>query len=116
MHAYNNILVRDHQKTFKETCWLLNLTQFSAPEASNVTKSMCIFSEVVYVRACVCACVCVCTQMAVCTLMVFSCYSAVWTHDIGQFMPYTRVPSGNAVNGPCNVARAFAQLRALWSC
>ena len=59
MHAYNNILVRDHQKTFKETCWLLNFTQFSSPEASNVTKSMYVFSEIVYVRACVCVCVCV---------------------------------------------------------
>ena len=56
MHEYNNILVRDHQKTFKETYWI-NRTQFSSPEASNVTNSMYIFSERVCVHVCVCMCV-----------------------------------------------------------
>ena len=65
MHAYNNILVREHQQIFKETCLLLTLTQFS-PQAPNVTNSLYqyIFSETVYACVCVCVCVCVCTQMA----------------------------------------------------
>lgn len=55
MHAYNNILVREHQRISKETCLLLTLTQFS-PQAPNVTNSLYqyIFSETVYACACVC--------------------------------------------------------------
>ena len=79
MHAYNNILVRDHQKTFKETCWLLNFTQFSSPEASNVTKSMYVFSEIVYVRACVCVCVCVYTNGSMYTNGIFMLFCSVDT-------------------------------------